>query len=67
MTYFHSSRSFIFTKQKVNNTDYHYYSPALSGGSWATEEGMSDASKSEAASTKYRVVKIARSFSQEVL
>jgi hypothetical protein len=50
-TYFHSSRSFVFTRQKVNNTDYHYYSPASSGGSWAIDEGTSDASEYEAALT----------------
>jgi hypothetical protein len=31
ITYFYSSGSFVFTKQKVNDTDYHYYSPAPSG------------------------------------
>jgi hypothetical protein len=52
ITYFHSSGSFIFTKQKVNSTYYHYYAPVSSGRSWATEEGMSDASESEAVSTR---------------
>jgi hypothetical protein len=44
--------SFVFTKQKVNNTDYHYYSPTSSGGSRAIEEGTSDASESEATLTR---------------
>jgi hypothetical protein len=52
ITYFHSSGYFVFTKQKVNKSDYHYYSLAPSGGSWATEEGTSAASESETASTR---------------
>jgi hypothetical protein len=47
-----SSGSFIFTTQKVNNTDYHYYSPASSVESRATEDGISNASESEAMLTK---------------
>jgi hypothetical protein len=43
---FHSSGSSIFTKQNVNKSDHPYYSPTLSGGSWANEEGTSDASES---------------------
>jgi hypothetical protein len=33
ITYFHSSESFLLTKQKVNHIGHHrYYSPALSEG-----------------------------------
>jgi hypothetical protein len=49
---FHSSGSSIFTQQKVNKSDYHYYSYASSGGSRANEEGASDVSESEAVLTR---------------
>jgi hypothetical protein len=49
---FHSSRFAIFTKQKVNKSNYHYYSPMSFGGSQANEEGTSDASESEAMITR---------------
>jgi hypothetical protein len=49
---FHSSGPSIFTKQKVNKLDYHYYSPVSSGGSWANEEETRDASESEAMLTR---------------
>jgi hypothetical protein len=52
ITYFHSSGSFVFTKQKVNNTDYYYYYPESSGGSQTIKEGTSDANESEAMLTK---------------
>jgi hypothetical protein len=52
ITYFHPSKSFIFTqKQKVNYTSYHHYSPASLGGLRATEEGTHDASESKATRT----------------
>jgi hypothetical protein len=44
---FHSSEFSIFTNQKVNKSDYHYYSPTSSGGLQENEEATSDASESE--------------------
>jgi hypothetical protein len=53
ITCFHSSGSFILTKQMVNHTDYHwYYYLALLGGLQATEGGTHDASEFDAAHTQ---------------
>jgi hypothetical protein len=66
ITHFHSSGSFVFTKQKVNNIDYYYNSQALSGGSRATGEGMSDVDPFKADLTK-AFDSITWSFLMEVL
>jgi hypothetical protein len=49
---FQSLGSAIFTKQQDNKSNYCYYSSALLGGSWANEEGTSDAREFEATLNK---------------
>jgi hypothetical protein len=52
---FHSSGFVVFTKQKVNKSNYHNYSPTLLGGSRENEEGTSDGSESEAMLTRGQI------------
>jgi hypothetical protein len=43
LRFIHSGPPYL-QKQKVSKSNYHYYSPASLGGSWANEEGTSDTS-----------------------